>query len=572
MAPADGPAGDPPPDDGPVDPPEPGDGIGPTEPVDPGEGGGLEEDAGDPLAVPAPGAAPHAAVPIHHEELRRRAVSGSMWTAIHSVTALPINFVSHLVVARELGPAGYGTVAVYSLILVLVTKISEAGINGATAMWGTAEDASGHPEVADRLLRQDTGWQLLVEVPLLGVLMLVIGWRAGPAILIPLLISVLLGALLAGPSLAVAVENRTAAAARLTGGANTLMQVAIMVVAVRTHSPIAVWTTRVLATSLTGAIYLIPIDRRRRWLVLKPLFPRGMPVGFWSFAGFATATALVGELASSRTEVFFLALYGLRADIGYFALAFGLATQLTAPVDAVITPLGSGIIGLVATRPQRASAVLLRSTRYVAAASGVLTAVALPAITMLIPMLYGHAYRSAAPLLIPLGIASCLNSLCNPLTSFVSARRRADVVLRAGLIALGADAAAALALIPIIGVWGAVVANIIGGIGHLPSLIAFELKNQGGRLIDLVASAKAWLVSIAACIPAVAAGLVVNQLWGRPVVDAVAAGVVGGAVFVLAVRLLHAGFDREDRESFTSSGPALLRLPLRLGLSMLGTP
>ncbi len=565
MTPADGPAGDPPPDE-PVDPDDPND---PVEPVADGQAG--EHVVEDPLAVPAPGAV-DGAVPIQHDELRRRAVSGSMWTAIHSVTALPINFVSNLVVARELGPAGYGTVAVYSLILVLVTKISEAGINGATAMWGTAEEASGHPEVADRLLRQDTGWQLLVEVPLLGILMLVVGWRYGPAILIPLLLSVLLGALLAGPSLAVAVENRTAAAARLTGGANTLMQVAIMVVAVKTHSPIAVWTTRVLATSVIGAIYLIPIDRRRRWLVLKPLFPRGMPVGFWSFAGFATATALVGELASSRTEVFFLALYGLRADIGYFALAFGLATQLTAPVDAVITPLGSGIIGLVATRPQQASAVLLRSTRYVAAASGVLTAVALPAITMLIPALYGSAYRSAAPLLIPLGIASCLNSLCNPLSSFVSARRRADVVLRAGLIALGADAVAALALIPIIGVWGAVVANIIGGIGHLPSLIAFELKNQGGRLIDLVGSAKSWLVSIGACVPAVAAGLAAHQLWGRSVVDAVAAGVVGGAVFVVAVRLLHAGFDREDRESFTASGPAFLRLPLRLGLSVLGTP
>jgi len=315
-------------------------------------------------------------------------------------------------------------------------------------------------------------------------------------------------------------------------------------------------------------LLFLPLDRSRRWLVLKPLLPRHMPEGFWKFAGINTVSALVAALAVSRTEVFVLDIFHDGAMVGYFALAYGLASQLTNPIDAVILPLGIGILGLVTTAPHRAGAVLLRATRYTAAGSGVLTAIALPVVTVLVPVLYGRAYDPVMPIVIPLGIASCLVSLHNPLMSFVSARRRADVELRAMLVALVVDGALSFALIPVIGVWGAVVANILGGLASLPLLLSFELPIQHTSLTAFLGSTVDWLVSLPAAGIAVGSALLVGQ---GPWVEAAVGGTVGAVAFVVAVRLVRGGFTEEDLGGFLTSVPVALRRPIRLGFTLLGT-
>jgi len=505
---------------------------------------------------------------IGREELQRRAVNGSVWTAVHTVFSTPVSFAANLVVARLLGPAGYGIVAIYTLAYALGTKACEAGYNGATGNWGTVAEARGNRDEATRLIRQVVGWQLLVEVPVLGTIVLAISWGHSPAIIASLLVAVVAGAVFSGLGLAIYVENRTAIAARLTMISNFVLQVIVILVALKTRDPLAVFAARTLVAALTGALLLIPLDQSRRWLVLKPLLPRNMPGGFWKFAGISTISSLVAALAVSRTEVFVLDIFHDGTMVGYFALAYGLASQLTNPIDAVILPLGIGILGLVATTPHRAGAVLLRATRYTAASSGVLTAIALPVVTMLVPVLYGRAYDPAMPIVIPLGIASCLVSLHNPLMSFVSARRRADVVLRAMLVALVVDGTLSFALIPVIGVWGAVVANVLGGLANLPLLIRFELKIQHTSLTAFLGSTVNWLVSLPAAGAAVGTALLVGH---GPLVEAAVSAAVGTTLFVTGIRLVRGGFDKEDRESFLVSVPAAIRRPIRLGFALLGT-
>jgi len=501
-------------------------------------------------------------------ELQHRAVAGSVWTAIHTIVSTPVSFAANLAVARLLGPVGYGLMAVYTLAYFLGLKVSEAGYNGATNNWGAAAEARGNRDDATRLIRQAVGWQLLVEVPVLGMIVLAISWGHSVVIIASLLVAVVTGAALSGLGHAILVENRTAVAARLTMISNLVLQAIVVLVAFRTRDPLAVFAARTLVSALTTVLLLIPLDRSRRWLVLKPLLPRNMPTGFWKFAGISTVTALVAALAVSRTEVFVLDVFHDRATVGYFALAYGLASQLTNPIDAVITPLGIGILGLVSTSPQRAGAALLRATRYTAAGSGVLTAIALPVVTVLIPVLYGRAYDPVMPIVIPLGIASCLMSLHNPLMSFVSARRRADVELRATLTALVVDAALSFALIPVVGVWGAVVANILGGLANLPLLLSFELKIQHTPLAAFVGSTVNWLVSLPAAGVAVGSALLVGH---GPIVEAAVGGAVGTVAFVGAVRLARGGFGRDDREGLLESVPAALRPPIRLGFALLGT-
>lgn len=505
---------------------------------------------------------------VGRKELQRRAVNGSVWTAVETVLSLPVNFAANLVVARLLGPTGYGVVAIYTLAYVLGTKASEAGYNGATGNWGTAAEARGDHDQATRLIRQGVGWHLLVEVPILGAIVLAISWGHSPAIVASLLVAVVAGAALSGLRFAIFVENRTAAAARITMVSNVVLQAVVVSVAFKTRDPLAVFAARTLFTALMALLLFIPLGRSRGWQLLKPLAPTNMPGGFWKFAGITTVTALIAALAVSRTEVFVLDIFHDRATVGYFAVAYGLASQLTNPIDAVILPLGTGILGLVATAPNRAGAVLLRATRYTAAGSGVLTAIALPVVTMLVPVLYGRAYDPVMPIVIPLGIASCLVSMHNPLMSFVNARRRADVVLRAMVLALVVDGVLSFALIPVIGVWGAVVANILGGLAYLPMLLTFELRIQQTSAASFLGSATAWLVSIPTAGIAVGAALLVGH---GPFAEAAIAAAAGTAVFVGAVRLVGGGFAEDDREGFLASVPVAIRRPIRAGLSLLGT-
>jgi O-antigen/teichoic acid export membrane protein len=528
---------------------------------DPDHGGEPDHDGGT-------GSPSGHSAPIGRAELQHRAVSGSVWTAVHTVFSTPVNFAANLVVARLLGPAGYGVVAVYTLAYALGLKASEAGYNGATGNWGTAAEARGDHDVATRLIRQAVGWQLLVEVPVLGAIVLAISWGHSPAIVASLLVAVVVGAALSGLSHAIMVENLTAAAARVTMVANLVLQIVVVAVALKTRDALAVFAARTLITALMAVPLVLPLGRSRTWQVLKPLVPRNMPEGFWKFAGLTTVTALLAALAVSRTEVFVLDIFHDRATVGYFALGYGLASQLTNPIDAVIMPLGIGILGLVTAAPHRARAVLLRATRYTATGTGVLTAIALPVVTVLVPVLYGRAYDPVMPIVIPLGIASCLVSLHNPLMSFVTARRRADIELRAMVVALVVDGVLSFALIPVIGVWGAVVANILGGLAYLPLLLTFELHIQHTPVTSFLGSTLAWLVSLPAAGIAVGAALLVGH---GPFVEAAMGAVVGAVLFVAAVRLVRAGFAEDDREGLLASVPTALRRPIRAGFALLGT-
>src|ERR1700693_2463743 len=47
-------------------------------------------------------------------DLQRRAIAGSMWTAVHTVVTLPVAFVANAILARSLGVSSYGHLAFLS--------------------------------------------------------------------------------------------------------------------------------------------------------------------------------------------------------------------------------------------------------------------------------------------------------------------------------------------------------------------------------------------------------------------------------------------------------------------------
>ena len=77
----------------------------------------------------------------------------------------------------------------------------------------------------------------------------------------------------------------------------------------------------------------------RHRAAFKPLRPFRWPPGFSRYSSRVLVAGLVTTLVFSRCEILVLDAYGAAAAAGAFALAAGLASQITAPIDAMLGPL-----------------------------------------------------------------------------------------------------------------------------------------------------------------------------------------------------------------------------------------
>ena len=101
---------------------------------------------------------------------------------------------------------------------------------------------------------------------------------------------------------------------------------------------------------------------------------------------------------------------------------------------------------------------MLRSTRLFALGAGMLTAL-VPSVAVLIPLVYGASYSDAATLLLPLAAVSTFQTTAYAFALSTYARRDGRTLAIAHVAALFVDVSLALALIPSLEAWGAVIAN-----------------------------------------------------------------------------------------------------------------
>jgi O-antigen/teichoic acid export membrane protein len=416
--------------------------------------------------------------PISRGELQRRAVAGSLWTGLHALLAAPTAFTANAIVARLLGPTDYGRLAFLTLMLALAAQLTHLGFSSGITQYGAQAEAVGDTASAERLLSRSLGFHVLVQLPLLAAAAVVLGRGESLPVLLTLLAGIVLSAGLSSTALSLTIENKSAGAAKIAMLSNLLVQTAVAATAALEGSPAGVWAVRSLAASALLPLNFVLLSRARRRAVLRLALPRGLPAGFWRFCLFSWVGGLVTTLVFSRSELLLLSALSTPAAVGLFALAYGVCVQITAPVDAILGPLYPAVAGLLSSHPDAARSALLRSVRLAALVGGAVTASVLPTLYFALPLIYGQRFAAAAPLLLLLGVASCLQSVLNPVAAFTQGRGRTDLLLFASLVALVADVALALALIPPYGVWGAAIANAAGFVVFFAALLRRELRDQ----------------------------------------------------------------------------------------------
>lgn len=508
--------------------------------------------------------------PLPPVELQRRAIRGSIWTAINTLVFLPVAFAANAIIARKLGVADYGHLAFLTAMLAFAFPLANLGFATAFLQRGSRAEAAGRRAEADDLFGRSLGFHLLVQLPILIVIAGALTRRDPPWEQAALAAVVVLPCILSGGALSMMIENRSAAGAKLGIIVLFIVQGASVLTALLTASASAVWAVRALVPSIALVLNFLFLDPTRRRRALRPRLPRGFGRSFWRFALLSWAAGLLGLLVFSRSEIFILQALHKHEALGLFAVAFGLSQQMTAPADALITPLLPAVAGIVSSWPERARHAFERSTRLSALLCGAIAAVAVPTLIFALPIVYGRDFTTASWLLVPLALVSMIQSVNNPVTAFVNARERGGLKLKATTAALVVDVAVALALIPSFGAWGAVAANVAGQFVVLIWLASREPHVRERGWSGLFTLYLPFSLGVMTAAGAISAGLLVRH-WSGPIAVATAA-LFGAVLFPLTLRMASSGLNVADRDALLGAMSPRLQVHLRRLLRPITSP
>lgn len=485
-------------------------------------------------------------------ELQDRAVQGAAWTMVHTVISIPIAFAVNLLLARVLAPDGYGRLAFLTTLIAIAGSVVALGLSSALIQFGAKAHAAGRTSDVQRMLSAAQGFRLLVVAPILTLLVVIFVDVSLPLLLLAIVFGVWVPAALDGAPITLFIENKTAAGAKITLVAGLLVQAAVVIAVLWVGTADAVWSARVMVGAVGIGLALVAISRAYRRAVLRPRLPRGFPPGFWRFAIPTGAAALIGDLALSRTEVLYLTWLSTPEAVGLFALAFGVAGHVFAPAHALTGPLLPAISGITEVEPDKVAAAFGRTLRASATVVSLLVVTAVPALAVLVPLLYGEDFAAAAPAVLVLGIVGGLAVLAGPVSAFVMARLSARVILGANLSALAVNLAVALTLIPTIGMWGAVASNAAASLTQLLVLLISERRALGVGAAELLG----FLTPALLAAGATATGWAITHPLGLPrVVEAVIAVAVASGLLLVGLRLTHSGLDGQDRDAVARALP-----------------
>jgi len=447
-----------------------------------------------------------------------------------------------IVIARALAPADMGRYAFLIWLAALLPVVLSLGVPTTITRYTAEAVGGGRPRAAGallvRLVRAQAALSLGAAALLAATALLpgVSAWWAVPLLLtaacVPLL--VLHGsaaALLAGLQ-----RFRWQAAL----GVGQLALQAVLMVLVARHAPgvrgflaVQVVVNALALAALAwsgwraaGAAGIVPP---------APAAPGGLGEGVARYARSVSLIVVLDAIVWQRTEVAFLQAFSAPAEIAFYALAFGIASQVSRlPYQAsiVLFPEFPRLVG--AGRGGELAALHATAMRYLVLLGAPLATGLAVTAPLLVRTLYGPDYAPAGLVLALLALGGLPACFAGASPAVLHATRREDRLVRQGLLGAGLNLALALALTPVAGALGAALANVVAqAVGSVLAIRAAVTVAgatvPGGALARIVGAAL--VMGMVAAIPVLtlpgAAGLA-------------AAVIVGAVVYPLALRALGA--------------------------------
>lgn len=496
--------------------------------------------------------------------LQDAALRGAAWTMIHTVISVPIAFLVNLLLARILAPEGYGRLAFLTTLITLASSILALGLAPAMIQFGAKAHAARRGEVVTGILASAQGFRLLIVAPVITIIVLFTIQVPWILLVLAIMFGVWVPAFLNSAPIAMTIENRTATNAKIALVSNLMVQVGVVTALLWFGTADSVWVSRVILTAIGMAPGLWLISHSYRRAILHPRLPTHFPPGFWRFAIPTGVAGLIGELVVSRTEVLFIQWLGTPTAVGIFALAFGVSSHIFAPAQALTGPLVPAVSGLREISPTKVVAAFLRTLRASSIVTALIIAGTVPALALLVPLLYGEEYRSAAPAVLVLGVIGGFAVTSGPLSAFILARLSARLFLVANIMALVVDVILALTLIPALGLWGAVIANGAGTITRLSVLLVGEVRALELKMFDAFSTLLPAVVAAVGCgLAWFTAGIVPAHV----IIQSLFASVMALAFLLLGMRATRTGLTAADKDALLKIAPLRLKPPFALIMS-----
>jgi O-antigen/teichoic acid export membrane protein len=493
----------------------------------------------------------------HHSEaavaaIRLRAMTGAALVVARGFVVRVIGFASYVVVARFVSPDEFGVFAFGASIVTAGGFLSDAGM--AAALVRQPEE----PEYAD--LRAVQGLQLAVS-----------GSFAALAIL--------LGALIGGSGLVVAVMVVSLPIATLRVPAMTLLERHLdykPLVAVEVAETLA-YSIFVTAAVVAGAgVWGLGLAVVVRAIFGTIALTRVGPVGFVlpSFdpgrvrpiLRFGTKFQALGAIGVANEQIYNPAVT-LIAGVGALGI-WGMAYRLMQlpqlifiSLRRVSYPAMARLIGA----GDDLRATVERSARLAAVGSGLVLVPLVGCSSALVPLVFGHRWAEAADILPGLCLGLMIGGPVSvAVAAYLLAANHAGVVLRSAILRVVTMLAVALSLLPIIGV-------VAMGLGYAAAAIVEAVVLGRAAALSLDARlGRALAPSCFSAIGAGAAGWVLTTALGVNLGSCVLGGVVsfslfGGALWILSHDALMDAVQLLRQLSNRRSGDQLRQQPSAAG-------
>ncbi|WP_431473877.1 oligosaccharide flippase family protein [Ornithinimicrobium sp. W1665] len=197
-----------------------------------------------------------AASPLSPRDLQQRAVSGAAWTLLHTLVSLPLAFAVNVALARVLGVADYGRLALLTAVIAIASSIVSSGVGSALTQFGAKAHAAGRRREVQDLLARNQGFRLMIVAPFLTATVILFVDLPLTLMVVALFFGVWLPAFSAGGPAGLTLENRTAAGARLAMLTALLMQLSAILVLVVAPSAERVWAARTVVGGVLAFLLL----------------------------------------------------------------------------------------------------------------------------------------------------------------------------------------------------------------------------------------------------------------------------------------------------------------------------
>lgn len=384
-----------------------------------------------------------------------------------SYLRLALGLITSVTLARALGPESFGVFAILAAAATLAGGFADFGLTGAAVRRIAASD--------DASERART-WQAFIALRLGGAVALAVsgivaaGWISLRVLDIPGDASLLRLALLG--VVATAFSGTVTAglqAAERFGALTTVMLVnavlsAALALALAATGRLTLETAVLvlgIGTSLASAVTgwrLLPAELHNRRPSLVAVRAEAGPLarfGIWLWAA-----STLGLLAA-HLDIILVGHWVPVDEVGAYALAIALAGKgevLTHSLHAVLLPRASRLQSSVEIGGY------LRAGLRRSLAAGVLLALAIPLAGPAIALVYGDAWQPSVPMVQLLLVASIIDLLAAPALLLAYTVERPRLLAMAAALRAVTLAIVALALVPRLGVEGAIAARLVASV------------------------------------------------------------------------------------------------------------